>query len=136
MATTEEEKATVRSAAQQQIHAAIDHLNKSEYASAITLGSAAEGILPKTDKPHLFPKLQAKIASLPAETGGASGINAFNNWAKHGGSDKAAISELEVIATISRAVSKFGAVYGEQSAQMKAFVERAIKRLEADKDTK
>jgi hypothetical protein len=134
MANAGEEKTTIRAAAQQQIHAAIDHVHESEYASAITLGSAAEGILLHTDKLHLFPKLQAKIASMPADTGGSTDINAFNNWAKHGGADKAAISELEVITTISRAVSKFGAVYGEQSPKMKEFVEWSIKRLETDKD--
>jgi len=124
-------ESTVRLASLRQIHAAIDHLHKSEFESAITLASAAEGVLPETDQPHLFPKLQALIASLPEEAEGARGINDFTNWTKHGGKyEKAKIPELEVITTIARAVSKFVAVYGEQSSQMKEFLHWAIARLQ------
>jgi hypothetical protein len=48
---TNKQKASMR-----QIHAAIDHLHKAEFESAITLAGAAEGVLPETDKPHLFQK--------------------------------------------------------------------------------
>ncbi len=41
-------------ASMRQIHAAIDHLQKAEFESAITLASAAEGILSETDKPYLI----------------------------------------------------------------------------------
>jgi hypothetical protein len=127
----QEIESTVRLASLRQIHAAIDHLHKSEFESAITLASAAEGVLPKTDKPHLFPKLQTLIASLPEEAEGATGINDFTNWTKHGGKyERATIPELEVIATIARAVSKFVAVYGEQSSQMKEFSEWAVAHLQ------
>jgi hypothetical protein len=125
----------VRLASLGQIHDAIDHLHKSDFVSAITLASAAEGILPHTDKPHLFPKLKALSASLPADPEGATGVNAFTNWTKHGTHQKATISELEVIATILRAISKFGAVYAEQSPQMKEFSEWATARLGADKNS-
>jgi hypothetical protein len=126
---------TVRLASLRQIHAAIDHLHKSEFESAITLASAAEGILPKTDKPHLFSKLQTWIATLPTDAEGAMGINDFTNWTKHGGGyENAKISELEVITTIARAVSKVAAVYGEQSSEMKDFIDWAIARLQAAKN--
>jgi threonyl-tRNA synthetase len=117
----------VRSASLRQIHDAIDHLHKSDYVSAITLASAAEGILPHTDNPHLFQKLKALTASIPEDP------NAFTNWTKHGTHNKATISELEVIATIVRATSKFTALYDEQSQKMKDFSEWAIARLQADK---
>jgi hypothetical protein len=123
----------VRSASLRQIHDAIDHLHKSDYVSAITLASAAEGILPHTDNPHLFQKLKALSDSLPKDPEGATGVNAFTNWTKHGPHKKATISELEVIATIVRATSKFTALYDEQSQKMKDFSEWAIARLQADK---
>jgi hypothetical protein len=123
----------VRSASLRQIHDAIDHLHKSDYVSAITLASAAEGILPHTDNPHLFQKLKALSDSLPEDPEGATGVNAFTNWAKHGTHKKATISELEVIATIVRATSKFAALYDEQSQKMKDFSEWAIARLQTDK---
>jgi hypothetical protein len=42
---------------------------------------------------------------------GAKRLNDFTNWLKHGEThEKATISELEVITTITRAVSKFKAV--------------------------
>jgi hypothetical protein len=69
------------------------------------------------------------------------GINDFTNWTKHGentkrgeGYEKAKISELEVITTIARAVSKFGTVYGEQSSEMKEFIDWAIARVQSNKN--
>jgi hypothetical protein len=76
-----------------QIHAAIDHLHKAEFESAITLGSAAEGILPEPDKPYLFQKIKTMAQSLPADTPGATGVNALTNWTKHGTHETATISE-------------------------------------------
>ena len=135
MDNAKDQETTARSAALQQIHAAIDHLRKSELVAAITLASAAEGVLPRTDNPHLFPKMKALIASLPVDPGGTTDINAFTHWTKHGTHEKAKISELEVVATIVRAISKFVAVYGEQSLQMKAFSEEVIASLQADKNS-
>jgi histidyl-tRNA synthetase len=126
----------VRAASLSQIHVAIDRLHEADFVSAITLGSAAEGILPTTDNPHLFAKLEAWQKSLPADLEGAAGINDFNNWTKHGENNKrpnkAKISELEVITSILRAISKFIAVYNERSPQMKAFSEWAEKYLLSD----
>jgi hypothetical protein len=117
-----------------QIHAAIDHLHKGEYESAITLASAAEGVLPDTDKPHLFQKIKKMAESLPADPSGATKANALTNWAKHGTHEAASISEQDVIEVITRATSKFIAVYGEQSNEMKTFSEWAIERLQADEN--
>ncbi len=126
----------VRGAAIAQIHAAIVRFEQADFVSAITLGSAAEGILPETDKPHLFSKLQEWRQLLLPDVGGATGLNDFNNWAKHGANDKrpekAMISELEVMATIQRAISKFAAIYNEQTPQMNAFAEWAIRRLTSE----
>jgi histidyl-tRNA synthetase len=126
----------VRAASLAQIHAAIDRLQQSDFVSAITLGGAAEGMLPETEKPHLFTKLQEWQKSLPPDTGGATGLNDFYHWVKHGKNDKrpekAVISELEAMTSIQRAISKFAAIYSEQSPQMKAFAEWAIRRLRSD----
>jgi histidyl-tRNA synthetase len=128
----------IRAACLAQIHAAIDRLQQSDFVSAIALGSAAEGILPDTDNPHLLTKLKEWQKSLPSDVGGATGVNDFNNWVKHGKGDKrpekSMISELEVITSIQRAISKFAAIYSEQSPQMKAFAEWAIKRLRSSDD--
>lgn len=122
---SDEKKQTipVQLAAQRQIHAAIDHLRKSDYLSAVTLAGAAEGVLPHTDKPHLLPKLKALTDADP---------NAIRNWAKHGGHAGAEISERDAILETARAVSKYGAVYGGQTAKMIEFVEWAIPRIEAE----
>jgi hypothetical protein len=103
-----------RLASMRQIHAAIDHLYKSEFESAITLASAAEGILPKTEKPHLFQKIKKVAKALPADTPGATGINDFTNWTKHGTHETATISEQDAIEVVTRAISKF-VLYMEQN---------------------
>src|SRR4051794_26886330 len=102
-------------ASKQQIHSAIEHLNKGEFESAISLARAAEGVLPKTDKPHLFQKIKKMADSLPADASGAAHVNAMSNWTKHGTHEGATISEQDVIEAVQRAVSKFVAVYGAQS---------------------
>jgi hypothetical protein len=114
-----------------QIHAAIDHLHKAEFESAITLGSAAEGILPGTRQAV---SISTTAQSLPADTPGATGVNALTNWTKHGTHETATISEQDAIEIVTRAASKFVAVYDEQSAKMKEFSEWAIERLQADKE--
>ena len=117
------------------IHAAIDHLQKAEFESAITLASAAEGTLPETDKPHLFQKIKKMTESLPGDASGATKVNAISNWTKHGTHERATISEQDVIEVVQRAISKFVAVYGAQSAEMKTFSEWAIERVRADKNS-
>jgi hypothetical protein len=126
---TNKQKASMR-----QIHAAIDHRHKAEFESAITLAGAAEGVLPETDKPHLFQKIKKMAESLPEDKSGANKVNTVTNWVKHGTHETATISEQDVIEVVTRAISKFVAVYGAQSAEMKKFSEWAIERLQADKN--
>jgi hypothetical protein len=112
-------------------HAAIDNLHKGEFECAITLGGAAEGVLPDTDKPHLFQKIKKMADTLPTDPSGATKVNALTNWAKHGTHETATISEQDAIEVVTRAISKFIAVYGEQSKEMKTFSEWAMERLQA-----
>jgi hypothetical protein len=93
------------------------------------LSSAAEGILPEPDKPYLFQKIKTMAQSLPADTPGATGVNALTNWTKHGTHETATISEQDAIGIVTRAASKFVAVYDGQSAKMKEFSDWAIERL-------
>lgn len=118
-----------------QIHDAIDLLYESKIESAIVVAHAAEGKLPETGKPHLFHKLKAFAESLPDEPG-AKGQNDFVVWLKHGEVrnvkyENAVISETEAILSITRAISKYNAVFGGISPKMGEFVDWAIKRVQA-----
>ncbi len=122
-----------------QIHDAIDLLHASKLESAITLAHAAQGMLPKTDKPHLGHKLDALEKSIPEGEPGARGANDFATWLKHGEVknvryEKAVISEPEAIVAITRAISKYIAIYGGLSPKMGEFRDWAITRLQAQKD--
>jgi hypothetical protein len=126
---------TIERAASRQIYLAITLLHRSEFEAAITLAAAAEGMLPEPDKPYLFPKLKAWAETLPKEDAGAKGLNDFAVWLKHGEvrhdkHAKAIVSELEAITMITRAISKFLAVYGGIAPQMAEFRDRVIKRLQ------
>jgi hypothetical protein len=136
--TNEEKKieTTVEQAARRQIHIAITLLHRSEFECAITLAAAAEGMLPKPEKPYLFPKLKAWADTLPKDEPGAKGVNDFAVWLKHedvhgAKHETATISELEVVAMITRAISKYLAVYDGISLQMAEFRDSAIERLQA-----
>jgi hypothetical protein len=122
-------------ASKRQIHAAIDHLKKSDFESALTLAGAAEGVLPDTKNPHLFQKIKKMADALPADPSGGNEINAMTNWAKHGTHATATISEQDVIEMVTRAISKFAAVYGGQSKEMQAFSEWAVERLQGDQNS-
>jgi histidyl-tRNA synthetase len=130
-------QADVRAACLLQLHAAIELLHDSNYVAAVTLAGAAEGILPATDNPHYRQKLQDWQKTLPPNIGGASGLNDFINWAKHGNNDggppTATFSELEAMVVIQRAISKFVAIYESQTPQMKAFNDWTIQRLQPAK---
>lgn len=102
-----------------QIEAAIVHFHNAEFECAMTLAAAAEGLLPTTDKPHIFAMLRKKAADLD--------LNLFINWLKHPtGPDKGTISEFEVVITIFRAISKFIAVYGKTSRNMNDFLKWGV----------
>jgi len=79
-------------------------------------------MLPDTDKPHFRQKAMALEKRLP-KNDGENSANAVINWLKHGKLkqngpiiENATISELEVIYTIWRGISKFQAVYGNTDA--------------------
>jgi hypothetical protein len=131
-------ESTRRLASMRQIHLAIELLHRGEFEAAITLAGAAEGILPEPTKPYLRTKQEALVKTLLKDTEGATGVNDFINWAKHGEAnyvpkEKARLPEFEVILVISRAISKFIALYDGHTERMKAFEEWAIKRLQDDK---
>jgi hypothetical protein len=128
----------VRFASMRQMHAAIDHVNRGDFECAITLAGAAEGMLPNTDEPHFRQKVKALSTSpeIKAE-GGATGPNDYINWLKHGQIDRggprietAAISEVEMIAVVWRAITKFQATYHYTTSQMQSFAEWAKSHLQ------
>jgi hypothetical protein len=108
---------TRKSAAQRQIDAAIAHLHKAELECAITLAAATEGMLPDTEKPHIFGYLRQHPLFKEAN------FNETINWLKHkNGSDAAIIFEFEAAVVIARAMSKFGAVYDEAPDEWHQFL--------------
>jgi hypothetical protein len=114
---------TKRDAAIQQIHAAIEHCKKGQLAPAITLGAAAEGSLPATDKAHLLKRINDQGLFKELD------MNAVINWLKHDtGQPAATLLELEAGATVMRAISKFAAVYNGVTPPMKSFPDWMIER--------
>jgi len=107
----------------EQIHAAIWHCQHERYECAITLGAAAEGLLPATNELHLFKVLQkSPIARADFD------FNEIINWLKHPTApDEIAIPEFEVAIVIVRAISKFFVVYNAESPTMREFVRWAFK---------
>jgi hypothetical protein len=133
MGDPESIETTVRLASMRQAHGAIEHAYNGDFECAITLAGAAEGVLPSPGKPFLFEKLKAFAAALPTD----ERVNDIINWLKHattlkGGNriETANITEVEVIATIARAISKFAAVYDYKSEEMISFIDWAVARLE------
>ncbi len=125
---TDRQKASAR-----QIHNAIDHLRNGEFKSAITLASAAEGVLPEPQKPYLFQKIKKFSESLPdSKKSEPNAVNAMNNWPKHGTHKTATVSEQDVIESITRAISKFIAVHDGRTEKMKEFSQWATQRLQGE----
>jgi hypothetical protein len=123
MANSKSIETKIRFASMRQIHEAIQHLHRGDFECAITLAGAGEGMLPQTERPHFLQKARALEEMLPKTDDGENIANAYINWLKHGrlksGGPKieeATITELEVIYTIWRAISKFQAVYGSTDA--------------------
>jgi len=124
-----------------QINAAIEHLHRGDFECAITLAGAAEGMLPETDKPHFLQKVKALEASLKGAEG-ENRANAHINWLKHGKVrdneariETATISQLDVIVTIWRAITKFEALYvvadADRTPQMIGFANWAREHLKS-----
>ena len=128
----------IRIASMRQIHCAIEHLQRGDFEAAITLAAAAEGMLPDTDKPYLFKTIK-RLAPEPSKDAiQSNGANDCIVWLKHGvGPDgkeleSARISEIEMYATVMRAISKFKAVFDDASPQMKQFGNDAYERFSSD----
>jgi hypothetical protein len=134
--TEKPNKTSIQTASRRQIGAAIEHVRKSELEPAITLGLAAEGMLPVTEKEHLFPKVKELGAALAAkEEEGAVGPNDVGIWLKHGTyagkpCETASITELEALVAVQRAISKYAACYGSISKEMADFTQWALGRLQ------
>ena len=106
-------------AATQQIEMAIRHLEDDEFACAITLALAAEEQLPwpSGDTPHLLGVMRA------SETDKQVDVNKVRNWLKHNKEpDEIGISEFDVVVALIRATTKFHAVYGKPTLDMKKFL--------------
>jgi hypothetical protein len=118
----------IRLAAMRQIHCAIEHLKEGHYEAAITLAAAAEGMLPDTEARHLRQavKEMSKRPDIQDEAGGSKNPNACIHWLKHGTVDGKHVEAItipaeESMVIVSRAMTKFNAVYSDMTPQMAAF---------------
>jgi hypothetical protein len=135
----------VQLASMRQINAAIEHMHRGDFECAITLAGAAEGMLPDSDEAHFRQKVK-ELAAKPEirAAGGATGPNDYINWLNHAQLMKGAarienatILEIEVIAVIWRAITKFRVTYPEiRTPQMLSFENWARSYLQQDKNSK
>jgi hypothetical protein len=119
---------TKKEAAQRQIDVAINLLHDREYESAITLACAAEGQMAGTpDHPHLFGVMQQKRpAGFATASEWVTWVNETRDWLKHPTPqlrEKRGIGEYEAWLMLVRAVSKYYAVFREDTDNMNRFVE-------------
>jgi hypothetical protein len=118
---------TKKAAARRQIDVAIRLFHEGEYESAITLACAAEGQIAGTDVIHLFPVLQQKRPSefeTPSEW--VTYLNETRDWLKHLTpqlGDMRGIAQFEAWVMLVRAVSKYYAVFLEETDHMNSFIE-------------
>jgi hypothetical protein len=118
---------TKKEAARRQIDVAIRLFHEGEYESAMTLACAAEGRMAGTDEVHLFAVLQQKRPSefeTPSEW--ATCLNETRDWLKHTTpqlGDMRGIAEFEAWVMLVRAVSKYYAVFLEETDPMNVFIE-------------
>jgi hypothetical protein len=118
----------IRLAAMRQIHCAIEHLKEGHYEAAITLGAAAECMLPETAAQHLRQavKKMSKQPNIQQAPGGSTDPNACSIWLKHGTIDGQRVEAItipaeESMVVVCRAMTKFNAVYNDMTPQMAAF---------------
>lgn len=115
-----------KEASGRQIQAAIRHYDEGRFECAITLAHAAENMNATPGLLSFFDKLKEKMSG--------TDHNAFANWLKHpSGPETATISEIEVIAMIQRAISKFHARFNFVTDSMKAFQDTQRQKLQAAK---
>jgi hypothetical protein len=102
-------------ASQRQIEAAILHHRNGAFECAITLAHAGENVASKPGIVSLFDRLKKKMFD--------TDHNMFANWLKHpSGPKTATILELEVLAMLQRAISKYDAAYGGTTVNMRNFM--------------
>jgi hypothetical protein len=118
---------TKKEAARRQIDAAIKLFHEREYESTMTLACAAEGQMAATDEVHLFAVLQQRRPSqFDTPSQWATYLNETRDWLKHTTpqlGDTRGIAEFEAWVMLVRAVSKYYAVFLEETAHMNRFVE-------------
>jgi hypothetical protein len=115
-----------KEASGRQIQAAIRHYDEGRFECAITLAHAGENMNAKPGLLSFFDKLKEKMSG--------TDHNLIANWLKHqSGPDTATISELEVVAMIQRAISKFHARFDFVTESMKAFQDNQRQKLQAAK---
>jgi hypothetical protein len=115
-------KTSKQLASQRQIEAAILHHRNGAFECAITLAHAGENVAGKSGIVSLFDRLKEKMFD--------TDHNMFANWLKHpSGPKTATILELEVLAMIQRAISKYNAAYGGMTTNMQNFLAGQQARL-------
>jgi hypothetical protein len=118
-------------ASMRQIHAAVEHMERGDFECAITLADAAKGTLAGADEAHFLKILKevSRFDEIGAAGGGIEWSNDCVHWLKHARLilkgpriEKAIITDVEVIATIRRAIARFLAAYPEvKTPQMLSF---------------
>jgi hypothetical protein len=117
---------TKKEAAQRQIDVAINLLYEKEYESAITLAGAAEGQIAGSDH-HLFAALrQVRSAEYDSTSQRATHLNETRDWLKHATPhlrEMRGIAEFEAWVMVIRAISKYYAVFREETKNMNRLIE-------------
>lgn len=115
-------------AAEIQIKASVRCYEIQDWLSSVTLAGAAECCLPKVEEKHLF--------AIAKDVGKRRGIesnelikllNEKRDWAKHNGEDHKKFTEYcktDAAIMIVRAITKYFAVFGQQTEVMNEFEER------------
>jgi hypothetical protein len=134
----------IQFASMRQIHAAIEHHHRGDFECAITLAGAGEGMLPDAEEANFRQKVkELAVAAEIKIPGGATGPDDYINWLKHGrlikgnpGSENAIIPEIEVLAVIWRAITKFRITYPEvRTPQMLSFENWMRLHLQEDENS-
>jgi tRNA threonylcarbamoyladenosine modification (KEOPS) complex Cgi121 subunit len=130
-----------RLASMRQIHCAIEHLERGDYECAITLASAAEGMLLEPDEKYLRHKIKdmSETEEIKA-AGGATLPNDYATWLKHGTYNKRKTELAEIVmipseegvAWVCRAISKYEIVCADLSPQMRSYREWAKEWLRSE----
>ena len=106
-------------AAQRQIDGAIFHLRNMGLECAITLASAAERMLPHSEKEYIFSYLKKHEAYKSKQVN----FNETITWLKHTSEpDGKIIFMFEAAITIARAMSKYAAVYDDAPSEWIEFL--------------